>query len=156
MRWMLSQEHNEMIRPLRAFQTLVLIGGLGVILLIVIYCTLFSSGHTGFEPRLIGLPFLGVLAVGILSIAFRAIREFTSGALIVVGISGVAIGPFIHMMTILMQYDLWIEAGMPEQNRFTTIWMLTYIIATTLLMIFVGRALSTQPNRSSHPDSLNA
>ncbi|MCE2695132.1 MAG: hypothetical protein QE570_22305 [Verrucomicrobiota bacterium] len=145
-----------MIRLLRAFQMLVLIGSLGVLILIVIYCTLFSSGHTGIEPRFIGLPFLGVLAVGIMSIAFRVIRGFASGALIVVGISGVAIGPFIHAMTILMQYDLWIEAGMPEQNRFTAIWMLAYVGATTLLMIFVGRSLSTQPHRPSHPDSLTA
>jgi hypothetical protein len=135
---------------------LVLIGSFGILLLIVIYCTLFSSGHTGMESRLIGLPFLGVLAVGILSIAFPATRGFASGALVVVGISGVAIGPFIHAMTILMQYDLWIAAGMPEQNRFTAIWMLAYAGLTTLLMIYVGRSLSTQPRGSSHPESLTA
>jgi hypothetical protein len=145
-----------MIRLLRAFQSLVLIGSLGVLVLIVIYCTLYSSGHTGIEPRLLGLPFLGVFAVGILSIAFPAIRGFASGALFVVGISGLAIGPFIHAMTILMQYDVWIKAGMPEQNRFTAIWMLAYVGATTLLMILVGRSLSPQPLRSSHSDSLPA
>lgn len=145
-----------MIRLLRAFQTLVLIGSLGVLVLIVIYCTLYSSGHTWIEPRLLGLPFLGVVAVGIFGVAFPATRGFASGSLVVVGISGLAIGPFIHAMTILMQYDVWIEAGMPEQNRFTAIWMLAYVGATTLLMILVGRSLSPQPRRSSHSDSLPA
>ena len=145
-----------MIRLLRAFQTLALIGSLGVLVLIAIYCTLYSSGHTGIEPRLLGLPFLGIVAVGILSFAFPAIRGFASGALVVVGISGLAIGPFIHAMTILMQYDVWIEADMPEQNRFTAIWMFAYVGATTLLMILVGRSLSPQPRRSSHSDSLSA
>lgn len=145
-----------MILLLRAFQTLVLIGSLGVLVLIAIYCALYSSGHTGIEPRFLGLPFFGVVAVGIFSVAFPAIRGFASGALVVVGISGLAIGPFIHAMTILMKYDVWIEAGMPEQNRFTAIWMLAYVGATTLLMILVGRSLSPQPRLSAHSDSLPA
>ena len=73
--------------------------------------------------------------------------------MVVVGLGGMFIGQFIHSMTIVVQYDLWIEKGMPDQNPLTLLLMTLYVFATISLAFATmtySRRIKAAESNSQH------
>ena len=78
-----------------------------------------ESGHTGWEPRLLLLIFTPLLLAGLLT--FR--RDEAASALVwpvrtasLIGLLGVLLIGYLDRTNSLVQYERWLERGMPEKG----------------------------------------
>jgi hypothetical protein len=91
---------------------------LGVIAITIIagYAARNSSGHTGWEPFTSLILFVPLAVVGAVSLALRS--RFTgiagpSAFALAVGLAGVVLIVCLDRTNRLVQYDRWIQRGMP-------------------------------------------
>ena len=77
-----------------------------------------ESGHTSWEPRLLLLIFAPLLLAGLLT--FR--RDEAASALVwpartaaLIGLSGILLIGYLDRTNSLVQYERWLERGMPEK-----------------------------------------
>jgi hypothetical protein len=79
---------------------------------LIVYAMRNDSGHTGFEPWLLSLPFVSAFLLGAAGLITRSARRpalFAS----VAALAGLALLFYFDYCNVLLQYDRWIERGMP-------------------------------------------
>ena len=105
--------------------------GLGLLVAIV-YCWQNEAGHSGFEPMLTLLLYTPVVAFGVVGVFAGRETLGEAAMLVLIGIAGMTFGVFVSKLGILMQYERWIEAGMPERNPNATHLLASFAIATVI------------------------
>lgn len=79
---------------------------------IIAYAATNDSGHTSFEPWLLSPAFVASLFAGVPALFFR--RTHTPGVVVcIAGVAGLALLYFLDHGNVLVQYDRWIQRGMP-------------------------------------------
>ena len=87
-------------------------GSLAVSGALIAYTIRNGSGHTGFEPWLLSVVFVGSLIIGFS--ALLSSRSRTAAILAcVAGIAGLALLFYLDRFNVLLQYDRWLQRGMP-------------------------------------------
>ena len=96
-------------------RVMVLSGSL-VLMAVAVYALTNSSGHTSVQPYLGMVVFLPLAAVGLVGL----VRGKGSGSMrrmyiaaMIVGLLGAALLVLLDRADILLQYETWIERGMP-------------------------------------------
>ena len=94
--------------------------GTAAIALIASYAAYNDSGHTGWEPFTALILFVPLAIVG--AVCYEVRRRFTgitraSVCAVVVGLAGVIFVAWLDHTNRLVQYDRWIERGMPENSQ---------------------------------------
>ena len=90
--------------------------GLAVIAAILVYVIMNDSGHTGFNPYSALMVFGPVTTAGILHLSFircGGIARRCSILAVVVGIMGSGLLVYLDQSNTLLQYEIWIQRGMP-------------------------------------------
>jgi hypothetical protein len=90
--------------------------GLAVIAAILVYVIMNDSGHTGLNPYSALMVFGPVTIAGILHLSFircGGIARWCSILAVVVGIMGSGLLVYLDHSNTLLQYEVWIQRGMP-------------------------------------------
>lgn len=100
--------------------TLSFTAGLVTVGFLLTYTIQNDSGHTGLDPYHALAVFVPVSIIGLIHLA--VVRPFGSAGWLaasafVVGLFGVAFLVYLDRSNTLLQYEVWIDRGMPE-NRY--------------------------------------
>ena len=106
------------------FSIFVGIGGLLTLLLAIGYSIDNKSGHTGFNPYYMILPFLFLVILGCLNLFLKQKR--LAKFLTIVGLMGIALPMLWDLTEILNEYESWIIEGMPSVPNYRVPLMLIY------------------------------
>ena len=107
---------KNLAKVITAFATFT---GIAVIGLLVLYLIQNDSGHTGFDPYLALFAFVPITIVGLAHLAFLrfgGLAGWFATLAIIVGISGMGLLVYLDRSNTLLQYEAWIERGMPERG----------------------------------------
>jgi len=87
-------------------------GSSAVIIVLLLYLCNNTSGHTSFEPWLLSVVFVPTLIMGIIALFFKLTRP--NGMLAWrIAIIGLGILFLLDYFNLLVQYDRWVQRGMP-------------------------------------------
>lgn len=104
---------KNLAKVITAFATFT---GIAVIGLLVLYLIQNDSGHTGFDPYLALFAFVPITIVGLAHLLvprLRLLAGWFATLAIIVGISGMGLLVYLDRSNTLLQYEAWIERGMP-------------------------------------------
>jgi|TARA_B100000959_G_C14994041_1_gene629320 peptidoglycan/LPS O-acetylase OafA/YrhL len=90
--------------------------GLAAIVGILIYAFQNDSGHTGFDPYTTLVVFVPVVLAGILRLVMQrgnTAARWCALCAVLVGITGVVLLVYLDQSNTLLQYEVWIQRGMP-------------------------------------------
>jgi O-antigen ligase len=99
---------------MRNRNTLWALAGFGALLnlLLAAWALTNTSGHTGMDPRWFLLGFAPLVAVGAYACTKAALRR-AGCTVLLVGLLGVALLGWLDHANRLVQYERWLERGMP-------------------------------------------
>ncbi len=81
---------------------------------IVVYTVQNDSGHTGFNPYLALAVFIPVVGAGCAALCLKRRSSVWPGIVAIgVGCAGVALLVCLDQGNILLEYEVWIDRGMP-------------------------------------------
>lgn len=92
---------------------LAALAGLVTIIGIVVFAVQNSSGHTGINPYAALVVFVPVTLIGIVIPESSDVPEWVSIFTVVIGVAGMLLLIFLNKSNTLLQYDVWIQRGMP-------------------------------------------
>lgn len=119
--------------------------GIGWLLLGFLYCFANKAGRSGlFDPITFSLPFIPLVVVGV---TFAIKGQAPSAAvrlLVLTGITGLALGPFVEMMGIMTTHTAMVQSG-KQRNPFAEILLIGFATA------FVGALTMAVRMRPSSP-----
>lgn len=91
---------------------LTAIGSLAVLIVLSLYIRGNDSNHTSFEPWLLSIVFVTTVFVSIFDFRHRSSR-WASVLAFCLGFGGMSFLYCLDHFNIMVQYDRWIERGMP-------------------------------------------
>ncbi len=95
---------------------LAALAGLAAIAAILVYARRNGSGHTGMSPYVALALFVPVVVAGALHLTLlrgSGAAKWCGVCAILVGIAGVGLLVYLDQSNTLVQYEVWIERGMP-------------------------------------------
>ncbi len=95
---------------------LATLAGLAAIVGILVYAFQNDSGHTSFDPYAALVVFVPVALAGILRLVLQrsnTAARWCALCAVLIGIAGVALLVFLDQSNTLLQYEVWIQRGMP-------------------------------------------
>ena len=88
------------------------VGSLAVSGALIAYAIRNGSGHSGFEPWLLSVVFVASLIIGFAAL-FSSRSRTAAIVACVAGIAGLALLFYLDRFNVLLQYDRWLQRGMP-------------------------------------------
>jgi hypothetical protein len=87
-------------------------GSLAVLGALIAYAIRNGTGHTGFEPWFLSVVFAVSLIIGFAAL-FSSRSRTAAIVTCTAGIAGLALLLFLDHFNLLLQYDRWLQRGMP-------------------------------------------
>jgi hypothetical protein len=106
------ESHRFLSTIATAFVWFVTVSSLAAFAALTAYTIHNDSGHTAFDPWLLSLLFVPSLIIGSTALPFRRTR-FPAILTLASAIAGLALLFYLDHFNVLVQYDRWIERGMP-------------------------------------------
>ena len=123
---------------LQSFQVITVVCAVLTLIAIWFYTVSNDSGHTAVDPSVASGPFIAVLIVGGATAFIRLAHRGLALALLVLGVAGLVLGPFMTSNGILIQYDDWARSGMPDRNPQTDPLLSSFMTAAFVLAALVA------------------
>ncbi len=92
-----------------------IIGSLSLVTLSAYACS-NKSGHTGMDPYSFLLLFIPLFVIGLVGLRYQQARKYALTA-VGIAVSGIVLLLVLDRTNTLVEYEAWIDRGMPEKGK---------------------------------------